>query len=205
MACSSALVPSNSWPRHNSASWAVCRTWTGWSKKGCGISTARVRAGRSRFSSARASGSELTQFLAAGVRVLSPIFLCPSSGRQARVRETALRGGQKKIGATRRQGHQADLAETPVKRQRDDDPHAGPVTDFSVSVRGPTSACDVRRPSAADAEKIGATRHEGPAKRVAVGRVQASAAQHGSATALVRREDRGRSISRQGSLRRRHD
>ncbi len=35
-------------------------------------------------------------------RVLSPIFLRPSSGRHARVRGTALRGGQRKIGATRR-------------------------------------------------------------------------------------------------------
>ena len=34
-------------------------------------------------------------------RVLSPIFLCPSSGRHTRVRETVLRGGQRKIGATR--------------------------------------------------------------------------------------------------------
>ena len=35
-------------------------------------------------------------------RVLSPIFLRPSSGRHTRVRGTALRGGQRKIGATRR-------------------------------------------------------------------------------------------------------
>src|SRR5688572_11200822 len=32
-------------------------------------------------------------------RVLSPIFLFPSSGRHTRVRETALRGGQRKIGS----------------------------------------------------------------------------------------------------------
>jgi len=39
---------------------AGCRTWTGWSKKACGVSTARARAGRSRSWPACESGSETT-------------------------------------------------------------------------------------------------------------------------------------------------
>ena len=57
-----------------------------------------------------------TQFLAAGARVLSPIFFCPSSGRQTRVRETALRGGQRKIGATRREGCETRNCRTSASR-----------------------------------------------------------------------------------------
>ena len=79
----------------------------------------RVRSSQatSRTRSSPASGAELTtQFLAPGARVLSPIFLCPSSGRHARGRETALRGGQRTIGATRREGCETRHCRTSASR-----------------------------------------------------------------------------------------
>ena len=77
----------------------------------------RPRAGRAKLRVLKNALAELsTQFLAARARVLSPIFFRPSSGRQARVHETALRGGQKKIGATRRERAARQLSNTNSRR-----------------------------------------------------------------------------------------
>ncbi len=75
---------------------SICRTGSSGRPTSVASSARRIRV---RCNSGRRSVSR--SGFKTFARVLSPIFLCPSSGRQARVRETALRGGQRKIGATR--------------------------------------------------------------------------------------------------------